>query len=797
MGISGLLPLLKSVQQPCNLKKYAGKTIGVDTYGWLHRGTAACAIELALEKPTTKYVDFVMHRVRMLIHFGVIPYLVFDGDNLPSKAGTEKDRRERRKEGKRLGLELLKVGKAAQAQQEFQKSVDVTPEMARMVIEELKHHNVQYVVAPYEADSQLAYLERKGIIDGVLSEDSDLLVFGVKCLITKLDKWGECIEVNRNNFTACREVSLVGWSDADFRRMCILSGCDYLSGIGGLGLKTAHRMLRKHKTVDRLVKAAQFDGKLKVPVGFMASFDQAEKTFLYQWVYCPVAKQLVNLTPLEEGVDLADMPYIGEEVPSHVATGVARGDLYPRTKLPMKVISNSKPSGKPLLSSRRASAAMQTPDAKGMKPIDSFFKAKRTPLAELSPNCFTPSPSQQVLLEQQRESNGWAAVPAPISRLRQHPQTPSTAPQPPRRTMTDPTAGRRSVPHPSKRQRLCSDSVSETPTAGDEGIVRSQFFTSSMPELSPTLHRAKKSRRKTDHDFELYSDDSIQEVMVEVADLEEAAAEHKKKLRVFSDTSSSVRSDSQSTVFSRGSTAQSQDTIGTLTPASSPEPETVFSTGISSQMSELRSKYSYQSHSPSQGVSRVNTNFLNRRPTVVWQPTPPPQEPAPSFVVSDIEPILTGTPCKKDECVELTGSTWSAMEANVVVAASSPPPMTPAKRRRSSLKGSEDLLVPDSEAESECSPRKPMFNLKRFAFAELPISNRRRKPKQKVSSSEPPEAEDEIKIDENTVIVGATPCGGVDTDCNDDDIEGDEYADEHAEDEDENESEEDDWAKTS
>jgi exonuclease-1 len=653
----------------------------------------------------------------MLIHFGVTPYLVFDGDNLPSKAGTEKGRRERRKEGKRLGLELLKVGKVAQAQQELQKSVDVTPEMARMVIEELKHHNVQYVVAPYEADSQLAYLERKGIIDGVLSEDSDLLVFGVKCLITKLDKWGECIEVNRNHFTACREVSLVGWSDADFRRMCILSGCDYLPGIGGLGLKTAHRMLRKHKTVDRLVKAAQFDGKLKVPAGFMASFDQAEKTFLYQWVYCPVAKQLVNLTPLEEGVNLADMPYIGEEVPSHIAMGIAQGDLYPRTKLPMNIISCSKPSGKPLVPSRRASAVVQTPDAKGMKPIDSFFKAKRTPLAELSPNLFTPSPSQQVLLQQQRDSNSWAAVPAPISRLRPQPPTPSTAPQPPRRTMTDPTTGRRSVPHPSKRQRLCSDSVSETSTAGGEDVVRSQFFTSSMPEPSPTLHRAKKSRRKTDQDFELYSDDSIQEVMVEVADLEQAAAEPKKKLRVFSDTQSSVRSDSQSTIFSRGSTAQSQDTIGTLTPASSPEPEMVFSAAISSQMSELRSKFTYKSPSPSPGVPRANKSRLNRRPTEAWQPTPSQESVPTSVAVPAIESILPGTPSKKEKGVEPTNSTRTATEAEVFVAASSPPPMTPAKRRRSSLKGSEDLLVPDSEAESECSPRKPMFSLKRFAFA--------------------------------------------------------------------------------
>ena len=52
----GLLPLLKSIHKPCNLKKFAGQTIGVDAYGWLHRGTVACAIDLALGKPTTKYV---------------------------------------------------------------------------------------------------------------------------------------------------------------------------------------------------------------------------------------------------------------------------------------------------------------------------------------------------------------------------------------------------------------------------------------------------------------------------------------------------------------------------------------------------------------------------------------------------------------------------------------------------------------------------------------------------------------------------------------------------------------------
>ncbi|KAF2846044.1 exonuclease-like protein [Plenodomus tracheiphilus IPT5] len=724
MGISGLLPLLKSIQRPCNLKKFAGQTLGVDAYGWLHRGTAACAIDLALDKPTTKYVDFVMNRVRMLIHFGVTPYLIFDGDNLPSKAGTEKDRREKRKAGKQLGLELLKVGKVAQAHLELQKSVDVTPEMARMVIEELKANNIQYVVAPYEADSQMAYLERKGIINGVLSEDSDLLVFGVKCLVTKLDKYGDCIEVNRDHFTACREVSFVGWSDADFRRMAILSGCDYLPGIGGLGLKTAHRMLRKHKTVERLVKAAQFDGKLKVPAGFMADFDQAEKTFLYSWVFCPISNQLVNLTPLADGIRPADMPYIGEEVPAHIAAEVAKGNLYPRTKLPMSVTNKSTPSGRPVVPSRRASAVVQTPDGKGSKPIDTFFKPKRTPLAELDPNIFTPSPSQQVLLDQQRNTNGWAAIPAPLARLQQQ-ALPSSAPQPMRRTMTDPTIGRRSVPNPSKRQRLCSDSVIDAPSASGEGVVRSQFFPASMPEPSPSLRPSKMRRRKTGQDFELFSDDSIQDALAEVADLEQAASQSNKKLRIFSDTQSSTKSDSQSTVFSRGSTAQSQDTIEAFTPATShgsPGPEaeadTVFSAAISSQMEELRSKFTYKETTPASSnlrTKRPALSPLRRRHTEAWASEPPPLNSA--TPLPEILPLLDAGVSVEGEEVELADSAWATMEAEVVVAASSPPPKTPSKRRRPSLKGSEDLLVPDSEAESECSPRKPMFSLARFAFA--------------------------------------------------------------------------------
>lgn len=131
----------------------------------------------------------------------------------------------------------------------------------------LKAESVPYVVAPYEADAQMTYLERVGFVDGVLTEDSDLLVFGCKNVLLKLDTT-ECkvTSISRVDFaslgvSATGGISLLGWSDTQFRAMAILSGCDYLPSISGIGLKTAWGLLKKHKTVENVVRALKMEGK--------------------------------------------------------------------------------------------------------------------------------------------------------------------------------------------------------------------------------------------------------------------------------------------------------------------------------------------------------------------------------------------------------------------------------------------------------------------------------------------------------------------------------------------------------
>ena len=56
--------------------------------------------------------------------------------------------------------------------------------------QECRKLGVECIVAPYEADAQLAYLSMEGIIDVVISEDSDLLVFGSRKVLFKMDESG-------------------------------------------------------------------------------------------------------------------------------------------------------------------------------------------------------------------------------------------------------------------------------------------------------------------------------------------------------------------------------------------------------------------------------------------------------------------------------------------------------------------------------------------------------------------------------------------------------------------------------
>ncbi|CAL6314086.1 unnamed protein product [Bathycoccus prasinos] len=206
MGIKGLPEQLKHYYRDAQVEQFKGMRAAVDAYSWLHKGAYSCALELhtgnhywVKQNRDAPYVNYCIHRAKMLKFFGVEPVIVFDGDRLPAKASEEGTRRQRREEAKQKGRERLEQGNREGATFMFTQSLDISPRMALELIVALKREGIEFVVAPYEADAQIAHLARQsrenGGVDVVFTEDSDLVAYGCERVCFKLDKFGACKEV--------------------------------------------------------------------------------------------------------------------------------------------------------------------------------------------------------------------------------------------------------------------------------------------------------------------------------------------------------------------------------------------------------------------------------------------------------------------------------------------------------------------------------------------------------------------------------------------------------------------------
>ncbi|XP_016091854.1 exonuclease 1-like [Sinocyclocheilus grahami] len=330
MGIQGLLQFIKDASEPINVKKYGGQIVAVDTYCWLHKGAFSCAEKLAKGEPTDQYVSYCMKFVDMLLSFGVKPILVFDGRNLPSKQEVEKSRRERRQSNLQKGKQLLREGKISEARECFTRSVNITPSMAHDVIKTARMRGVDCVVAPYEADAQLAFLNKSGIAQAVITEDSDLLAFGCKKVILKMDKQGNGLEIDQCHLGRCKSLGNI-FTEERFRYMCILSGCDYLPSLYGIGLGKACKLLRMANNPDILKVIKKMGQYLKmditVPDEYIEGFTKANNTFLYQLVFDPLKRKVVPLNPYPDHIDPASLSYAGTNVGDERGLEMALGNL--------------------------------------------------------------------------------------------------------------------------------------------------------------------------------------------------------------------------------------------------------------------------------------------------------------------------------------------------------------------------------------------------------------------------------------------------------------------------------------
>ena len=226
----------------------------------------------------------------------------------------------------------------------------IRPVHNKVLLEAAKaHEGVDVVVAPYEADAQLAFLALSRRVHAVISEDSDLLAYGCPRVLFKMGKdgWGE--EICCERLPENKPLSFVGFSHQMLLEMCVLSGCDFLPSLKGIGVKKAHTLMKRFRHFVRAVKHLRYNGT-HVPRGYEDEFHRALLVFKHQRVWDSEAGVLRHLEPIPEGglsislqrgadgaevaqmpADCVDLDFLGAHMDDDTARGIAVGDVNPHT----------------------------------------------------------------------------------------------------------------------------------------------------------------------------------------------------------------------------------------------------------------------------------------------------------------------------------------------------------------------------------------------------------------------------------------------------------------------------------
>ncbi|KAM7267889.1 hypothetical protein ACFE04_010055 [Oxalis oulophora] len=341
MGIKDLLRFMKPYTEPIHIRKFAGKRVGIDAYSWLHKGAYSCSMELCLDsnsKTKWRYLDYCMHRINLLRHYKITPVVVFDGGSIPCKAATEHERHRKRRANLDLAMETLREGNVNAASELFQRAVSITPSMAHQLIQLLRSENIEFVVAPYEADAQLAYLSNlkpeKGGIHAVITEDSDLIAYGCQATIFKMDRYGNAEQILLDKVFAS-EIPKPSFRQFDknlFTGMCVLAGCDFLPSVPGIGIAKAHALVSKYRNLDRVLSVLKLKKCTEMPEDYCQSFKEAIAVFQHARIYDSKLKKLKHMKPLPNNLVESfngELSFLGPEIPPTTAIAIAEGKVDP------------------------------------------------------------------------------------------------------------------------------------------------------------------------------------------------------------------------------------------------------------------------------------------------------------------------------------------------------------------------------------------------------------------------------------------------------------------------------------
>jgi len=284
---------------------YRGKKIAIDGHNWMYanmfgaRKISARKTNFAVDKVDNaltrkEWVELCLKFIIKWLNFGVTPIFVFDGTDKPEKGETQKARSESSKQKRDVFEEKIKqmneldildrtVEMINEVQNDFAKFIDLAGGEIENLINILDISGLPWYQAKGESEQLCAMLALEGKVDAVYSKDGDNMVLGCPILLksysTNMYENGQTIPT-LEFYELAVILNKLELSMDEFVDLCILLGCDFNKRIAGWGPVNAFKLIKEHRSIEKIEEVTGKDISCLNYKGCLANFSRVDSNTL-------------------------------------------------------------------------------------------------------------------------------------------------------------------------------------------------------------------------------------------------------------------------------------------------------------------------------------------------------------------------------------------------------------------------------------------------------------------------------------------------------------------------------------
>lgn len=257
MGIRNLMKLVYKYAPSSityhKIDHYKSKRIGIDTNLLLYKLLFAIRMkgyDIKNNNLNVTHIHALILKILGFIKYDIAPIFVFDGSFPIIKQETLDIRKQFKQTMKNKYIQANKQNDTENIKKYYFMKSDITQQEIDDCIELLHIFGYQTIISKSEADAQLAELIKQQMIDYIVTDDLDILVFGGSNILKNFTISNKKYIQEINLSVLLKQFNM---TMSQFIDLAIMLGCDYCPSIKGIGTIKAFDLIKKYNNIETIL----------------------------------------------------------------------------------------------------------------------------------------------------------------------------------------------------------------------------------------------------------------------------------------------------------------------------------------------------------------------------------------------------------------------------------------------------------------------------------------------------------------------------------------------------------------